>query len=237
MVAMCTNSLAQTAPATGKLSVVVDPAFGGKDHGPLIGERFLSKAFTLEMASNIAEELRRTGIAAHLTRTDDTFVPYDELLLRMGETPIQPHSYVVVAVGEASTTCVHILYPKPASKTSHTNQANLGDVMRAVAEDQYWTDSRTLANAIRTQIKNRSPRTCVELTSRGSYKAGGRVNLLPPLFVAPVVVIEFGKELARALKNDKAAKDVASISSSIASGVLNSIEASAKKLPTGTNKK
>jgi hypothetical protein len=154
----------------------------------------------------------------------------------MGGMGIQPHSYVVVAVGETPATCLRILYPKPASKASPTNKANIGDVMRAVAEDQYWADSRTLANAIWTQMKNRSPGICVELISRGSYKAGGSVNLLPPFFVAPVVVIELDKQLARALKNDKAAQDAASISSGIVSGVLNYLEASAKKLPTDTNK-
>ncbi len=225
-VAVSSSGFAQTSGTAGESGVVIDPAFGGKDHGPIIEQHYFSKTFTLEMGRSINEEIRKTGVTAKLTRSDDVSFPYDEILLRTGGIGIRPRAYVVVSVGGTPANCLHILHPERRGKTSAANKAELGDVIRAVTEDQYWTDGTNLAEAIRTQLKTQSPKTCVRVISRGSYAASESVNLLPSLFIAPVVIIEFGKELAKTLKTNSSDKDRGSISSGVAMGVVNYLRAS-----------
>lgn len=216
------NSFAQNAESvmTEGSTIVIDPVFGGDDLGPVIKGGYLGKAFTLEMGRNIFEKMRASTIPIRLARKDDSFVPYDKLLLRIGGMGVRPRAYVAISVGGPSANCVHVLYPKQTEQGSTANKAKLEDVLRAITEDQYWADSMSLAKAIRDQLKIDSPSTCVTLIGRSSYKAGRSVNLLPPLYVAPVVVIQFGRDLARTLNESGGKNEGASISNSISKGVF-----------------
>ncbi|MBF0462807.1 MAG: N-acetylmuramoyl-L-alanine amidase [Magnetococcales bacterium] len=58
--------------------VVIDPGHGGKDPGAIgLGGKY-EKTVTLEVARRLVRELSADGFKAHLTRTDDYFVPLRE---------------------------------------------------------------------------------------------------------------------------------------------------------------
>ena len=60
-------------PSTAKArpSIIIDPGHGGKDPGKVAGSQ-LEKTWTLQLSLTLAEELRRRGLPAELTRTEDT---------------------------------------------------------------------------------------------------------------------------------------------------------------------
>ncbi|MBF0162116.1 MAG: N-acetylmuramoyl-L-alanine amidase [Magnetococcales bacterium] len=55
--------------------VVIDPGHGGEDPGAIGAGGTYEKTVTLEVARKLARELGAAGYKAHLTRTDDYFVP------------------------------------------------------------------------------------------------------------------------------------------------------------------
>src|SRR5947208_13025543 len=141
--------LAQAANAATNAAVIVDPAFGGADHGPTVGNGVSGQAFTLKVARTIVESMAKDGIAARLARQDDSFVPNDEVLLRAGPLQIQPKAYITISVSGTRIGCVRVLYPKPGLRGTVRKNTDVKDAISAAAEDQYWKESQTLANAIK----------------------------------------------------------------------------------------
>lgn len=58
-------------------NIVIDPGHGGKDPGNIVGSQ-QEKRYTLLMAQELCDELRRAGFNASLTRTTDGFIPLPE---------------------------------------------------------------------------------------------------------------------------------------------------------------
>lgn len=55
-------------------TIVIDPGHGGKDPGNIIGSQ-QEKKYTLLLAQELADQLRRAGFNVALTRSSDSFVP------------------------------------------------------------------------------------------------------------------------------------------------------------------
>ena len=55
-------------------NIVIDPGHGGKDPGNIIGSQ-QEKKYTLLLAEELCDQLRRAGFNASLTRTTDSFIP------------------------------------------------------------------------------------------------------------------------------------------------------------------
>jgi N-acetylmuramoyl-L-alanine amidase len=55
-------------------TIVIDPGHGGKDPGNIVGSQ-QEKRYTLLLAQELCDQLRRAGFNASLTRTADTFIP------------------------------------------------------------------------------------------------------------------------------------------------------------------
>lgn len=63
------------ADAQGKYTVMLDPGHGGIDSGAVGPEGTLEKHVVLDIANKVKTILKRHGVNALLTRSDDTFIP------------------------------------------------------------------------------------------------------------------------------------------------------------------
>ena len=61
----------------GQPKIMIDAGHGGKDQGTNAG-RILEKDLNLQVAEQLAEELKNRGASVLLTRTDDTKIPLEE---------------------------------------------------------------------------------------------------------------------------------------------------------------
>jgi N-acetylmuramoyl-L-alanine amidase len=67
----------QNRPGAKVQTIVLDPGHGGNDPGNLDGSH-QEKRYTLLLAQELSDQLRRAGLKVSLTRTSDVFVPLAE---------------------------------------------------------------------------------------------------------------------------------------------------------------
>jgi N-acetylmuramoyl-L-alanine amidase len=135
--------LAGSASGSRLKLVVLDPGHGGKDTGNRCGSQN-EKKYTLLLANEVRDQLKRAGIKAVLTRTSDTYVDLDErpaIARRLGadlfvslhfnaseEDPRHvegAETYCLTPVGASSTNSRGEGADSPASDGNQNNDRNL----------------------------------------------------------------------------------------------------------------
>jgi len=111
----------QKSPANRISTICLDPGHGGKDTGNRVGWHY-EKVYTLALAAEVRDQLRKAGFNVLLTRTRDTFVELSDrpalanrrgadlfVSLHFNATPTGknevegPQTYCITPVGASST--------------------------------------------------------------------------------------------------------------------------------------
>jgi N-acetylmuramoyl-L-alanine amidase len=140
-------------------AVFLDPAFGGKESGPILEGKIAGKRVTLDLAKEAYRALRSRGISVHLSRSRDVAVSADDRAVKARKTG--GDLYVSLNVSRDSRNCVQLSVPAfPAPATGDGTDAYLMDLM--------WENLRKksgdLAQIVSRNLKDRGVALCGEMS-------------------------------------------------------------------------
>lgn len=124
----------------GSPSVFIDPAYGGRDHGPVLDGNIAAKSAALELARKIAATMGTSGITAHLSRQDET-LSTDDRLARLHT--MSADVFMRLQISESDQSCIRIAAP---SRTAAGKTAKDADrLMYDLWQEKQMKANRTLS--------------------------------------------------------------------------------------------
>ena len=140
-------------------AVFLDPAFGGKESGPILEGKIAGKRVTLDLAKETYRALRSHGISVHLSRNRDVTVSADDRAVKARKTGGE--LYVSLRVSRNSGNCVQISVPAfPASSPDDSTDAYLMNLLW----ENLRKESGDLAQIVTRTLKSRGIALCGEVS-------------------------------------------------------------------------
>lgn len=185
-------------------AVFLDPAFGGKDPGPVLGEKTFGKEVTLALAKGVYEGLAKRGIPVHVSRRKDVALTGDQRIAKARATGAEV--YVALQVSRDSGNCVQVAVPAFLASSSDAGQdAYLMNLLWEKLQKQ----SGDLAQTVSRNLKGRGVPLCGEVNVRNDT-ALEKVML-------PVVIVDWRAATAGTVPADAAMQRT--IASALAEGI------------------
>jgi hypothetical protein len=157
-------------------AVFLDPAFGGKESGPILEGKIAGKRVTLDLAKEAYRVLRSHGISVHLSRSRDVAVSADDRVVKARKTG--GDLYVSLQVSRDGRNCVQVSVPSfPASLPDDASDAYLMNVLW----ENLRKESGDLAQIVSRNLKDRDIALCGEVSIR--YDTGLEKAMLPAVIV------------------------------------------------------
>ncbi len=150
-----------------KISVYIDPFYGGKEKGPLLLKKFESKQYTMAIAEQLGEALQRQHAKVIFSRRGDAYLSLDERLIK---ARLHSSSIYIAILIMHDKDCTYLFYPDPDKKYKHgRKQTDVGDMLDKLKRDMLINESESLANLIDKNLKFYLPQRCTQTKPRNDF--------------------------------------------------------------------
>jgi len=172
------------------LHIFIDPAFGGKEKGPVINQKFVAKDLTLSIGRQLKTLLELKGYLVTLSREGDQFVSPDERLTQA----IAKNSdlFISIKINRQRYNCAQLYYAKQPQVTTATKEGgsikDLDESLRNISEnlerDNLTKESLKLAEIVSNKLKDNKTQICDGVLTKKDYILENTR--------CPTIVIDFG---------------------------------------------
>lgn len=181
------NLAASAYSEKNDLSVYIDPAFGGKDLGPLFRKKDYAKDLVLDLGKQLKVSMEEKGFSTHLSIESDQFMSVDERL-RLSKS-LNVSAYISLTMTKSKENCITVYVPKGELRRGSELKGNLKDadtekLERDLQANNKIIESYALGNFIAKRLSEKFPKSCVAAKPKKSS--------LFEKAQCPIINIDFG---------------------------------------------
>jgi N-acetylmuramoyl-L-alanine amidase len=164
--AMNEVSYAQVASeAEHKFIVYIDPAYGGKENGPILLKKYKSKEIALSISNKLKGYVASKGITADLSRNEDLFESPDDRLTHAKNKGADIYIYITISLSDKN--CIRIYFPK--KQVGGNKEKNLDVIAEELKTDERLFDSIKCATFTADSLTKELPSFCIKARLIKSY--------------------------------------------------------------------
>jgi len=158
-------------------TIYIDPAYGGKEHGPKFGQKTYGKDITLLIAQKLQGLLTKVGFDVYLSREGDQFIPPETRTFQSKSK--RADVYLAINVSNRKKDCIRLLFAdltkerKPIQhiKTKKLSELNseLDEIIKGLKEDERIEESLYLVQKLETNLQSDQRANCIKIQKDYDY--------------------------------------------------------------------